>query len=181
MQPALIIILLLICGYNALSPEVILSTAQNILLNPGPAVGIPYPDIPGPSKDDRVCVVGAGPSGVHMAMRLKKLGYQDVVIFEKSNRVGGKSYDVKYRGVYYPMGTIFAEPSYFDNMVPLAREYGVGDLLKMPSYPVFTTNDASSNSSLGGYYLKEMEQFTNTDNSLINIGFALEKILKYIK
>ena len=111
MQPALIIILLFICGFNALSPEVILSTAQNILLNPGPAVGIPYQDIPGPSKDDRVCVVGAGPSGVHMAMRLKKLGYQDVVIFEKSNRVGGKSYDVKYRGVYYPMGTMASRPA----------------------------------------------------------------------
>ena len=118
----------LFCIVDALSIDFIVESLQNLLLEPGPAKGIEFPSVPGPRREDRVCIVGAGPSGVHMAMKLKKMGHKDVTIFEKTDRVGGKSYDVKYRGVYYPMGTIFAEPSYFDNMVPLAREYGVGQL-----------------------------------------------------
>ena len=54
-------------------------------------------------------------------MKLKKLGYTDVTIFEKSDRVGGKSYNVDVKGEAYPQGSIFVEPSYFDNIVPLAR------------------------------------------------------------
>ena len=61
----------------------------------------------------KVCIIGAGPAGIHMAMKLKKLGHSDVTIFEKSNRVGGKSNDVKFRGASYPIGTIFLEPTYF--------------------------------------------------------------------
>ena len=59
-------------------------------------------------------------------MKLKKLGYTDVTIFEKSDRVGGKSYNVDVKGEAYPQGSIFVEPSYFDNIVPLAR-LGVQD------------------------------------------------------
>ena len=59
--------------------------------------------------------------GVYSALKLKKLGYTDVTIFEKSDRVGGKSYNVDVKGEAYPQGSIFVEPSYFDNIVPLAR------------------------------------------------------------
>ena len=54
-------------------------------------------------------MVGAGPSGIHMALKLKKLGYQDIVIYEKSGRIGGKSYDVNFKGVTNAMGTIFLD------------------------------------------------------------------------
>merc|ERR1712130_958889 len=37
------------------------------LLEPSPALGTEWPKIPGPGPSDHVCVVGAGPSGVHMA------------------------------------------------------------------------------------------------------------------
>ena len=48
------------------------------LLSPTPAVGQPWPSIPGPDLSDRVCIVGAGVSGVHMAVSLKKRNYQNV-------------------------------------------------------------------------------------------------------
>ena len=60
----------------------------------------------------QVCVVGAGPSGIHMALKLKKYGYSDVTVLEKSGRVGGKSFDVSYRGVKYSLGTSFLEPDF---------------------------------------------------------------------
>mgnify|MGYP001184677209 CR=1 FL=1 len=52
-----------------------------------------------------------------MALKLKKLGHTEVTIFEKSGRLGGKSYDINFRGAPYPLGTIFFEPTYFDNVV----------------------------------------------------------------
>jgi len=50
------------------------------------------------SKDARLVIVGAGPAGIHMASRLRKLGYSNVTILEREHRVGGKSYTM-YRSV----------------------------------------------------------------------------------
>ena len=92
------------------------------------AKGQPFPKITGPLPHERVCVVGAGAAGIHMALSLKKRGYNRVTIFEKTNRVGGKSYDVKYKGLSQPMSTLYLLPDYFDTFVPVAREYGQGNL-----------------------------------------------------
>ena len=45
-----------------------------------------------PSKTSRVAVVGAGPSGLGMAHELSKLGFVDITVLEKSNRVGEGNY-----------------------------------------------------------------------------------------
>ena len=88
------------------------------------------PRILGPKPGHRVCIVGAGPAGLHMALELKQRNYKNIVIFERSNRVGGKSFDFRYKGLNHPLGTIFAIEEYFDNVIPLARSYGVGDLVR---------------------------------------------------
>ena len=38
-----------------------------------PAKGKPFPKINGPKPHERVCIVGAGPSGIHMAISLKDI------------------------------------------------------------------------------------------------------------
>ena len=126
-------------------------------------------------------MVGAGPSGIHMALKLKKLGYQDIVIYEKSGRIGGKSYDVNFKGVPNAMGTIFLEPTYFDNLVPLAREYGVGEIVDLPPVGLLATNQAFSNISLDFYLLSEVSKYTKSRDPQINAGFMIQNILKYIK
>lgn len=45
--------------------------------------------------NDRVCIIGGGPAGISAAMYLQKKGYSDYVIYEKLNKVGGKSYSPK--------------------------------------------------------------------------------------
>jgi hypothetical protein len=45
--------------------------------------------------NDRVCIIGGGPAGISAAMYLQKKGYTDYVIYEKLNKVGGKSYSPK--------------------------------------------------------------------------------------
>ena len=116
-----------------------------------------------------------------MALKLKKLGHTEVTIFEKSGRLGGKSYDINFRGAPYPLGTIFFEPTYFDNVVALAREYGVGEILPIPSVGMWLQNQGGTNISLAQYYGKELATFTNSQDLLVNVAFMLTKIIKYIR
>jgi len=129
----------------------------------------------------QVCIVGAGPSGIDMTLKLKKLGYKDLTIFEKTGRVGGKSYDINYQGVPYPLGTVFLEPTYFDNIVPLAREYNVGEVIPLPDVSFWTANNDNSSLSLPLYYVTELSKFTKSQDPVINIGFLVTNIIKYIR
>ena len=148
---------------------------------PTPAVrGEPFPSIPGPSPSDRVCIVGAGASGIHMALMLKNRGYTDVTIYEKTGRVGGKSYDINYRGVPNILGTSFLEPSYFDNFVPMAREYGA-ELVPLSVANPWFSNSPEGRGTLLQYYVREMAAFTNATDVKTNIGFLLNNIIRYIR
>jgi hypothetical protein len=93
-----------------------------------PPKGDVFPQVIGPNLQDHVCIVGAGPAGIHMALSLKDRGYKNVTIFEKTDRVGGKIKDVKFDGYYQWQGAIFLTADYFDNIVELAKRYKVGKL-----------------------------------------------------
>ncbi|MBO4880292.1 MAG: FAD-dependent oxidoreductase, partial [Firmicutes bacterium] len=41
---------------------------------------------------DRICIIGGGPAGISAAMYLQKKGYENYEIYEKLNKIGGKSY-----------------------------------------------------------------------------------------
>lgn len=132
----------------------------------------------------QVCVVGAGPAGVHMALELKNQGYQKVQIFEKSGRVGGKSYDIQYRGVKYSLGTTFLEPDYFESVVPLAKKYNAGDLHSIPSIEVYPYNNSTGSSPFSSNYIFSELQKKFPDNCPAKfecITFMAETILNYIK
>jgi len=70
-----------------------------------------------PKKGDRVAIVGAGPSGLHMAHVLKKkLGIKDITILERSDRFGGKTVTIDDQtnpGVVHELGTCYMHPAYF--------------------------------------------------------------------
>ena len=91
-----------------------------------PPEGIPFPNITGPKPEDDVCIVGAGPAGIHMALRLDSKGYKKIRIFENTDRVGGKSYDINLEGQYRAQGTIFGSIDYDDNLLPLAQNFSAG-------------------------------------------------------
>lgn len=52
-----------------------------------------------PSSDPRVCIVGAGMSGILMGIKLLEAGITNFVIFEKSNAVSGTWRQNRYPGV----------------------------------------------------------------------------------
>ena len=45
--------------------------------------------------NERICIIGGGPAGISAAMYLQKKGYENYEIYEKLNKVGGKSYSPK--------------------------------------------------------------------------------------
>ena len=93
-----------------------------------PAKGKEFPKIIGPNPNDKVCIVGAGPAGLHMALSLKDKGYKKIRIFEKTNRHGGKCYDTTIDGVYRPQGAIFMTADYVDNVIALGKRFNAGEI-----------------------------------------------------
>ena len=122
-----------LCNFVAVFVGIAISKLKSVLERDLPPQGHPFPKIKGPNRSDKICVIGAGPAGIHMALSLKRKGYQRITIFEKTNRVGGKSYDSDIDGIYRPQGTIFMTPEYLGNVVKLGKEYGVGDIHPLPN------------------------------------------------
>ena len=106
-----------------------------------PPKGIPFPKIKGPKAQDKICIVGAGPAGIHMAVKLKDKLFDNVKIFEETDRVGGKSYDTVIDGYYRPQGTAFLSIDYFDNVIEFANRYGAGEFhpLDVPGVSTYIT------------------------------------------
>lgn len=78
------------------------------------------------SKDDNICVIGAGPAGIHMSSLLVKHGYKKITILEISDRIGGKSFTIRDKDdVPHEMGTCYLHPKY-DIIRNLLKEYNVG-------------------------------------------------------
>lgn len=49
-------------------------------------------------KTPRIGIIGAGPGGLCMGIRLREAGYEDFVLFEKADGVGGTWYHNRYPG-----------------------------------------------------------------------------------
>ena len=65
---------------------------------------------------DRICIIGGGPAGISAAMYLEKKGYENYVIYERQNKVGGKCYspriDVNGESRTYETGAIMGAITY---------------------------------------------------------------------
>ncbi len=74
------------------------------------------------SRDFKIAIIGAGISGLTAAHTLKKLGYNDITLFEARDRVGGKVHTLEKDGYLYELGAIllFKQSKIIRN---LAKEY----------------------------------------------------------
>jgi len=73
---------------------------------------IRQPSSTGIPPDARIGIVGAGPSGLTAAHYLAEAGYEDIILFEKRTRVGGKCESIVIDGQVYEMGAVFGAPNY---------------------------------------------------------------------
>ncbi len=82
--------------------------------------------------DTKIVIVGAGMAGLHAAHILKKAGiYKNVMIYEASNRTGGRMFTQKLNGNTgtTELGGEFVDSNHTD-IRNLAKEFGVTELLK---------------------------------------------------
>jgi protoporphyrinogen/coproporphyrinogen III oxidase len=77
-----------------------------------------------PKPNPSIAIIGAGPSGLTAALRLKELGYTNVTVFEKENRVGGKVNTLNSNGLSAELGAVFASPDY-TTVLELASARGI--------------------------------------------------------
>ena len=67
--------------------------------------------------NERICIIGAGPAGISAAMYLEKKGYTNYEIYEKLNKIGGKSWspkiEVNGEERTYETGAIMGAKTYF--------------------------------------------------------------------
>ncbi len=81
-------------------------------------------------KDVRVCVIGAGPSGITAAKHLLQAGIKDVVVYERNNQVGGNwiySPDPSHSSVYETTHIISSKKLSQYHDFPMPADY--------PDYP----------------------------------------------
>ena len=71
----------------------------------------------------RIAIIGAGASGLTAALELKRRGYKHVVIFERDDRVGGKTFSYTYKGTAFDIGSMMFSRT--DEIVKLADEFKV--------------------------------------------------------
>jgi len=66
--------------------------------------------MPDASRDrPRIAIAGAGPSGLTLARLLRDKGLDDIVLFEASHRIGGKSETVRYGDTVSELGTCYTQ------------------------------------------------------------------------
>ena len=97
------------------------------------------PKVPLP-KDSRICVVGAGPSGLTLAREMKKLGYRNVDVLERDAEVGGKSYTVEVGDRAHDLGATMGVRYKYDGVVAMAEDHGVETI----DFPAETYFDLST-------------------------------------
>jgi len=81
------------------------------------------------NKKIKIAIIGAGISGLTAANDLKKLGYNDITIFESKNYIGGKIKTYEYNNRFYELGAIWCTPAH-DKFIKLTKEFNV---LKTPA------------------------------------------------
>ena len=64
-------------------------------------------------KNTRIAIIGGGPAGLGAAMYLELKGYDNYVVYEKTDHVGGKCHSPVWNGKRYEMGAIMGVPSYY--------------------------------------------------------------------
>ena len=135
--------------------------------------------IKGPkSYEDKIGIVGAGPAGIHMATLLKEIGFKDITVFERSCRIGGKSYTINYRGAPQEMGAVYVTPDFEDNVIKLIKKYTNDTLIDEPSGSYFSRIAPGPIPFRNWLAAKAMQTF-RTNNTKLAVAKLFKDIIRY--
>jgi hypothetical protein len=129
--------------------------------------GTPFsPLISKPDPSQRIAVVGAGIAGLHMAYLLKKKGFNNIVVLEKTSRVGGKIMSIQHDGVPHEMGACYTSPDYKTNVYALAEELGVDDFVPRPTFMAVWLDKLASPISFQDFSINMVKELTDANDNL---------------
>ena len=152
----------------------------------------------GAVRPEKICIVGGGSSGVHMGWLLKRRGFQNTVLFEQNDRLGGFVWTRQaddQTNVTRELGAAFLSPDYVEVREFLKR-YGEKDVplsvKRMMHFHNTSTTPSpgqvhrpEGNPALhdtaelpSDYYNRWLKSFTGTSDPGVNgklVGEALDK------
>ncbi|KAL4198207.1 hypothetical protein AMTRI_Chr03g44740 [Amborella trichopoda] len=113
----------------------------------------------------RICIVGAGPSGLSAAYALANIGYEDITVYEKYHTVGGMCESVDIEGRIYDLGGQVLAMNSAPVLSNLAKEFGC-EFEEMDSHKLALIDDTT------GHYedLKVAEDYV----SIISLTLKLQ-------
>lgn len=123
----------------------------------------------GVGRDERICVIGAGPAGIATAYELVEQGYQNVTVLERNPRVGGLCLSAGYHGRAYDLGANYVTSAY--------RE--IRRLAKKLDAPLYKETEALFFSTRAAPSVAWRSIFSEAkgDNSLFAFGWACARYL----
>ena len=134
--------------------------------------------IHGPKRlNDKIAVIGAGTSGIHMALLLKEKGFTNVRILEKTNELGGKLKTVNHRGAPQELGAVYVASNY-EHVLKLIKKYAPEDLLNFIPSSVWLDGfpgPISFQNYVGGFLFKLL----NTNSSAVAAQAIFADICRY--
>ena len=141
---------------ESFSPQEAYKQLVDLVKSPNKPKGIPFSErIPSPKcLNDRIAIVGAGPSGIHMAYLLKKKGFQNIVVFEKNEGIGENSCTVVLRDTLPDMNTCYVQPDVGNNVIELARTFGLLESAKLSFFNA-PSDQLSTSVNYSSYILTE--------------------------
>ena len=74
------------------------------------------------STESRICIIGAGPAGLTAAVEYQRRGFRNIVVLERSPRVGGRC-QTTARGS--DLGAVAWVPWYFNEVTALSDQLGI--------------------------------------------------------
>jgi thioredoxin reductase len=79
----------------------------------------------------QIAIIGAGPAGLSAALELKKLGYDDLIVFEREDTAGGTPRHCGHLGFgMFEFKRVLCGPEYSKKLVKLAQDSGINIKLK---------------------------------------------------
>jgi len=144
----------------------------------------------GPPRPEKVCIVGGGSSGVHMGWLMRRRGFSNIVLFEKSARLGGNVWSVANAGdgnITRELGAAFLSPDYYEvralldrfgqNTVPISIDTMIQLHTANSDVRPGPAEDVSSASVWANRWVST---FTNTTDPSINADIVSDALNKYI-
>lgn len=131
------------------------------------------------NKNERIIIVGAGPSGIGAASKLFENGYTNVKILEAEPRIGGRVYTQKFRDSFIELGAQFIHGEKGNVIYELAKPLSLlkQSILEISDFEFITFDGTKLPFQYG---LEQMKIFLEITENNEEFTTSLETVKNYI-